>query len=107
LERPKENRAAFDFGAMHHGTVANRDVVANRAGKAGVCMKNAAVLDVGSSPDVDRFRIAANHRAKPHARFGPHRHIAEYDRTRGDEGASVDLIRAEVGIDGHAEWRYL
>jgi hypothetical protein len=86
-----DQRAAADTLPVNDGAVADRDVVFDRVGKAGVAVDDRAVLDVDALADSDGSDVAADDGAKPDAGFS-----AEADV--GGDGGVVGEVRAGGGF---------
>ena len=82
-----DERAAADALAVDDGAVADRDVIFDRVGEAGVAVDDGAVLDVDALADGDGGDVAADDGAEPDAGVG-----AEADV--GGDGGVVGEVRA-------------
>ena len=60
----------FHRAAVDHGIVADRDVLANGEGVAGVNVSGDIVLDVGAFPNDDGLIVSPQHRIEPDADVG-------------------------------------
>jgi hypothetical protein len=75
--------AVTDTAAVHHGSVANGDLVSQDRGVAiGRHMKSGLILDVGALTDLDALDIPAQHRPEENTRVLTDFDIPDHHRTR-------------------------
>ena len=79
-DRPDpDQRAVAHATAMHHGTVADRDLIAEDGGIAIGCdVQGGLVLDIGPFTDPDPLDVGAQHRAEEDARILPDLDITDH-----------------------------
>src|SRR5215212_2831361 len=71
----------LNLAAVHDGPVADYAVFAHYRRKAGVCVQDAAVLDVGAGADPDRLRVAPQHRPVPDVRLLRQANVPDHVRS--------------------------
>ena len=76
---------------MEDRTVPNRNVIADKTRNFFVHVYHCTVLNVGATPDSDRFQISTEHAVKPNARFLPNRYIANNHRPWSDENRGMHI----------------
>ena len=85
-----DQRAVADGAAMQHHLVADRDVLAERDGKAHVGMQHAAVLHVRTAADFQQLGVTAQNCAEPHTRVDTQLDVADHLRAVGDPGTGCE-----------------
>ena len=78
----------LDLAPMHDRVVAEDASLAN---DSGVAVEDAAVLHIGSGPDTDGLRLAAQHSPVPDARFFTQIDVPDNAGSRRDPGRLRDL----------------